>query len=346
MLTTLTTWWKEQMRDLVPTSLRIAPQTWRRFLVIVADKHDPKTATLTLFTRHGETPLGRHSLADPAIRATIQRLPATRRRTATLRVAPGLFLEREAILPTAAEHDLKRVIGYDMDRLTPFQASEVFWTCAITKRDTERNRLHVRVAIVPRVRLQATLDALQGAGIVPDRIEADGAAGQQTAISLIEPRSRRGWFGPRATTVAIGTCGILAAVAIGLPFVLQSITQASLDARIEAMKPQVVQAEALRKKLASSATMTDATASARAQAGAPLQFIAALTDVLPDDAFLTTISLRQRKLTISGRSAAAARLIGAMAANPMIHNPAFAAPVIRDETNGGEAFSIRADLGS
>ena len=63
--------------------------------------------------------------------------------------------------------------------------------------------------------------------------------------------------------------------------------------------------------------------------------------ILPDDTHLTTLSLWQRKLTISGRSAAAARLIGAMAAQPLIHNPAFAAPVIRDEDNGGEKFSIR-----
>jgi hypothetical protein len=29
----------------------------------------------------------------------------------------------------------------------------------------------------------------------------------------------------------------------------------------------------------------------------------------------------------------------------MIHGPAFVAPVIRDETNGEQMFSIRADLG-
>jgi hypothetical protein len=34
-----------------------------------------------------------------------------------------------------------------------------------------------------------------------------------------------------------------------------------------------------------------------------------------------------------------------MAANPAVHNPAFTAPVIRDETNGGEMFSIRAEIG-
>jgi hypothetical protein len=35
-----------------------------------------------------------------------------------------------------------------------------------------------------------------------------------------------------------------------------------------------------------------------------------------------------------------------MGAHPMIQNPAFVAPVVRDETNGGQMFSIRADLGS
>ena len=91
--------------------------------------------------------------------------------------------------------------------------------------------------------------------------------------------------------------------------------------------------------------MSEALATARGQVGAPLQYIALLTDVLADDTYLTTISLKQRKLAISGHSAAAARLIGAMAANPLIHDPAFTAPVTRDETNGGEAFSIRAELG-
>ena len=31
--------------------------------------------------------------------------------------------------------------------------------------------------------------------------------------------------------------------------------------------------------------------------------------------------------------------------SPMIHSPAFVAPVVRDETKGDQMFSIRADLG-
>jgi general secretion pathway protein L len=346
MFTPLITWWTEQMRDLVPASLRIAGPTWRRALIVVADKSDDSTADLFLLGRGGETALGRHGLAGDAFTETLQRLPAKRRLAVVLRIAPDLFLKRHTVVPIAAERDLKRVIGYEIDRLTPFQANEVFWTCLITKRDPAHSRLHVQVTIVRRDRVQPILDALQRAGVNPTRIEADNGPQPLDTIPLIEDRAKPGWFGSHAETYALGSCGVLAATAVALPFILQSVAGGRLDARIEAMKPQVAQAERLRKKVANSVTMTEAITTARNQVGAPLRYIALLTDVLPDDTFLSGISLKQRKLSISGRSGAAARLIGAMAANPAIRNPAFAAPVIRDETNGGEAFSIRADLGS
>ena len=346
MFNALIVWWKEQMRDMVPPSLRISSQTWRRTLIVAADKSDSSMADLFLLGRRGETALGRHGLAGAALTETLQRLPTKRRIAVVLRVAHDLFLKRDTIVPMVAERELKRVVGYEMDRLTPFQADEVFWTCLITKRDPAHNRLHVQVTIVPRGRVQPILNALQRVGIIPTRIEADDRAHLLDTIPLIEARARPGWLGARANTFALASCGVLAATAVALPFILQSVTGARLDGKIEAMKPRVVQAETLRKQVANSVTMSQALAAIRFQVGAPLQYIALLTDVLPDDTFLTGISLRQRKLSISGRSAAAARLIGAMAANPLIHNAVFAAPVIRDETNGGEAFSIRAELGS
>ena len=80
-----------------------------------------------------------------------------------------------------------------------------------------------------------------------------------------------------------------------------------------------------------------------------LRAIAALTEILPDDTWLTELTLRQRKLTMAGRSAGAARLIGLLSADPTIRDAAFAAPVTRAEgtraeSGGVDAFSIRAEL--
>jgi general secretion pathway protein L len=347
MLTDLFNWWKEQMRDLVPASLRPSSgRTWRRTLVIVPDTPDLSSVELFLQSRGGETSLGRHGLDSAGLRGVLGRLPRALRTSSVLRVSPDLLLEREITLPLAAEHDLKRVVSYEMDRLTPFRADEVFWNCLAGKRDPVRNRLHVRVTVIPYLRVEAILTALMQSGLAPARIAAGETTEPNRIIPLTEDRTAHRWLGPRVHAVALGGCGAMVAVAITLPFILQSVAAARLDARIEAVKPQVVEAEKLRKKIATGATTADAIAAARNQLGTPLQSIALLTDLLPDDTYLTALNVRQRKLTISGRSAAAARLIGAMAANPLIHNPAFTAPVIRDETNGGEMFSIRAELGS
>jgi general secretion pathway protein L len=67
--------------------------------------------------------------------------------------------------------------------------------------------------------------------------------------------------------------------------------------------------------------------------------------LLPDDTFLTSISLRRDHLTMEGHSTAATKLIAAMAADPGLKNPSFGAPVLRGE-NGTDVFTIQAGVGS
>jgi hypothetical protein len=44
------------------------------------------------------------------------------------------------------------------------------------------------------------------------------------------------------------------------------------------------------------------------------------------------------------RSGGAARLIALLAADPAIRNPAFSAPVVRDEAGHADLFSIQAEI--
>jgi len=345
MLTDLFTWWTEQMRDLVPASARsFLDRRWRPELLATADLPDTSSVTLSLRTSGGETALGRHGLTGTGLRETLARLPRARRAAAVLRTPADLLLEQEVVLPLSAEQDLRQVVEYEMDRLTPFRAEQVFWTCLAGLRDTARNRLHVRLTIIPRRGVEPVLTALRQAGLIATRIEA-GTAAARRVIPLAAERTGRRWLGPRTEAYALGGCGVLAAAAVALPFVLQSLALAELDTRIEAVRPQVEAVEKLRRQIAGSAAAGDVIVTARQQIGSPLHSIALLTEVLPDDTYVTTLGLRQRKLSVSGRSASAARLICAMTAHPEIHGPAFVAPVIRDETSGAQMFSIRADLG-
>jgi len=56
------------------------------------------------------------------------------------------------------------------------------------------------------------------------------------------------------------------------------------------------------------------------------------------------VTQQQRRVTLSGRSAAAARLIGALSASEGLRNVAFAAPVTRLEAIRAELFTIIAEV--
>ena len=86
-------------------------------------------------------------------------------------------------------------------------------------------------------------------------------------------------------------------------------------------------------------------AEAQRRAETALRVLGLLTDLLPDDTFLTSISLRSDRLTIEGRSAAATRLIALLAAEPRLKNLLFAAPVVRGE-NGTDVFTIQSGAGT
>jgi hypothetical protein len=69
-----------------------------------------------------------------------------------------------------------------------------------------------------------------------------------------------------------------------------------------------------------------------------------VTNVLPDNTFLTALELSQRTIALTGQSPDPAGLIAAMSADPMIDSPSFSAPVTAAPDGRGSLFSITATL--
>lgn len=345
MLRGVLAWWTEQMRDLVPKGLRRSARLRRHLRVTLADSPGPAAIELVLCNGGGSVPLGCFGLDEPELLDALTTVANTRRLPVILQVPPRLTLENSVTLPVAAAAHMQRTLGYEMDRLTPFRADEVFWTCAGGPPDAARGQVPVRLTIIPRAQVQPVLDVLQRSGITPAWIEAGEGTMPRRVIPLGPLRPGRSWLGARADATAVGCCAVLALAAAALPFVMQSLAGADVEARIDAARPMAAEAEALRRRITSSVNSADALSAARREVGAPLEAVALLTELLPDDTVLTLLTARQRKLTISGRSPAAARLIGTMAAHPSIHDPAFTAPVLHDDNSGRDMFSIQMEVG-
>jgi general secretion pathway protein L len=330
-------WWARQMRAALPQ--RLLPDADRGEALVIAA--EPPHLLLSHRRRGRETLLNRFGANDEGLAAAVAALRRRPRRV-ILRLGSDAVLERAVALPLAAERDLDSVVGFEMDRLTPFAAADVVWQAAVTRRDPAQRRLWLRLTLVPRRTLQPWLERLARAGVAPAWLEATAPDGTRRQMLLGGKAAHRP--GGKATTVAAGAVAVLALATVVLPFVQQSLASAATESAIQALAPRVARVEALRKRLADGAAGADILAAERARVGNVLAVLAAVTDIVPDDTWLTELSLRQGRLSLGGQSPAAARLIPALAADPMFRNPAFAAPVTRAPDGHADLFVIRAEL--
>ena len=114
------------------------------------------------------------------------------------------------------------------------------------------------------------------------------------------------------------------------------------QARLEALAPRMRLVDELHHRIAGAGAGGEAVVAETRRLGDMLGALAAVTDLLPDDSYLTEFDTRERKMTLSGMSSSAPKLISALSQGTRVKNPAFTAPVTRE--NNHDVFSIRADL--
>ncbi len=329
MLAGFVAWWIARMTELLPWLLRDTADSAPDGVVIATDEQ----GALAAFLR-------RNGHEEPKTLGVAARLAEGRR--AMLRVPSTAVLEKIHTVPTAPRRDLDQLLRHELGRITPFPAEALFWRWEGRVKPADKTRTEVTLTLVPRIAVAAALDRLAALGIQPRFLET-GAPNRPRLLSL-DPAGTTRSTRDRLAGGLRWACLGLAVVAVILPFLSQAIALYSIDSAIEALKPAVAQAEALRRGLVADDAGRDILAQETARTGDILQVLATITRILPDDTFLSDFSLRNHHLAISGRSASAPRLITGLSADPAIRSAAFAAPVTRVDGTTVDVFSIQGEI--
>lgn len=357
------------MRDLVAPLTRRASGRSKDALVLACDPgaEGRADALWRVARRRNGITTALATLSADASDAAWRDAFASRRRGEPVVVALGRpFMVRRTALPLAAASNLDRLLRYEMDRLTPFAADDVLFSHRVVSRDIASGTLLVDIAVVPKAWVRDPMERLAALSIRPEALEErpdvappdfsgtgawlppargsrSGEAARRISLDHADPahraRVRLAW------RIGTGACAALAAAVIAVPFIRQSIAVAGVEEQTAQLRPRMEQVDALRRQIAAGSAGAGQIAAARSRGAVALRALGVLTDLLPDDTFLTNISLRHAHLTIEGHSAAATKLIAAMASDPQLTNPSFGAPVVRAE-NGTDVFTIQAGFGS
>jgi general secretion pathway protein L len=343
MITEFLNWWGRQLLTLLPGAMRGRDFDDGRAILISlvsAPGLVPEAVDVSLPAAASETLLlDDEGLARlRALRARAPRAPVR------LRLRTGSLLERDVVLPLAAERSLDRVLQYEMNRLTPFAAAETIWGWTIIRRERARARLHLRLTLGPRGPVASVLAKLAAVGAAPALLEAAARAAAEGWRRIDLSGQEKAATSQPALRLGLALCGLMCLALVAVPFVRQSIEMTRLGTRIAALEPLAAEVAHLRGDIEARAAGGSVVAAARDQVGDPLRALAAVTDALPDDSWLTDFVMQQRRLEIAGESRAAVQLIGRLSADPAILDPAFSAPVTRDDSGHLDVFSISAAL--
>ena len=346
-------WWRSELLRLMPE--RFAMMGGAGGLPLLFLEGDEIAA----LDPHGTAPASQKradlaGLDEPrrraAARALLESVGETRGRArAALRHDEALV--RRVTLPAATEENLAQVLGFEMDRLSPFKAEEIYFDQRIVSRDSAAGQIVVELAMARRETVDARVRELRELGVSVQGVGLRDDARRSEAFDLLPSEQR----GERETSrERLVRNSLLAAVlllvlaALCYPvFVKREAVKALLPvvekARVDAQATNAVVTELERQAADYNFIL------ARRHGWFPAAaYLEEISRLLPDTTWLQQMDIKTsgqtKEVVITGESASSSKLIELLETSKMLQNAAARGPTTRGSTPGTERFMIGAEL--
>lgn len=347
-------WWGGELAALLPASWRAVFAAGRARVLYV-----PAEGEIELQLEEGEhtLPIGRFAVAGADeeavdrredLRARVAaRLGAQRaERPRWLMLPAGQVLRRTITLPAAAGDRLRAVVGYELDRQTPFRADQVSFDCRVLAVDATARMAKVEMLVLPNERLEAALAALGPLASGLHGVDACDEQGRALHCNLL-PVERRQAPDHRRLWLNLGLAAIaLIAFAFALVQILDNrhseITR--LQAQVDRRHEQARAVNALVAQLKGAAEGANFLTTRRAAQPPMLAVLADLSARIPDNTFLERFSEQDGQVYLTGLSADAASLVGKLQGSPLLRAPALSGSVQPDAASKRDRFTLAANL--
>jgi general secretion pathway protein L len=334
-------WWRDGLLAWLPAGARrwlTGPS--RRLVLAVEDG----AGVLAREEANQVQELERLSLASPDWNAVAGWFRTEKPRQWVLRFPASQALTRTLSLPLAAEKNPRQVAGFEMDRLTPFPAAQVYYDVIVLERQPEQRRLRVELTALPRAGVDPVLDQLRQRSLPPDVLDV---AGGRPGINLLPPqqRARRGLRDKRLRTAAMVASLLLAAVAVVLPIWQQRQLVIEILARVGQAQKMADQSLALRDRLDRTLETSQMLAQKKQTVPPQVELLRELTAIIPNDTWVERLQIKGDTLQLVGQSARSSALVGIIESSSLFGGVAFQSPVTTDPRTGKERFVLGARIG-
>ena len=256
-------------------------------------------------------------------------------------------LRRQLRLPAAASSRLHAVVGFEIDRQTPFSADQVSHDVHVLQR--QQDQLDVELVVLPQAVLERVVSQAGSlaSGLSGIDVQAGSEPLQPLGLNLLPAAQRsaprRGRRGPLWLLLLAG----MVLLGLGCERVLENRRQALalLQAGVEQQALQAREVASQRQQLQAlvdGAAFFDAQRTARPTT---VELWEELSARLPDGTVLEKLAIEGPQLQLIGTSDQAAGLVGAMQGSALWSRPAINGVLQAEPGQRRDRFTLGASIG-
>ncbi len=286
-----------------------------------------------------------------AVRTLLESVGETRGR-ARAAIRHDQALMRRVTLPAATEENLAQVLSFEMDRLSPFQADEVYFDQRVVSRDAGNGQIVVELAMARREVVDARVRELRELGLsVQGVVLRDDARLASAPFDLLPSEQRGERETPRERLVRnslIIAVALLFVAALAYPIWEKREAVKGLLPVVEKARQEAQATDTVVRELERQASDYNYLL-ARKHAWHPIAaYVEEVSRLLPDNTWLQQLDIKStgktKEAVLTGETASSSRLIELLEQSKMLQNAAPRGPTTRGSTPGTERFMIGAEL--
>ena len=345
-------WWSGELAQLVPEALSAQGRVAR--LPLLSIENEVVALVAPPGTVAAESPRVDLAALDSvraraAVRSMLEGAGETRGR-ARLALAHGDALVRRVNMPLATEENLDQVLGFEMDRLTPFRAEDVYHDQRVVSRDAAAGTLSVLLAVARRDLVDARLERLRAAAVSVQGVALREEPSHPGAPLDLLPPDQRGEGETRTERVlrrslAAATALLLFAV-LFLPIWQKRETAIALNPVVAKAKQDAEAADAIGRDLERHVADYNFLLAKKHGAYPALAYIEEVSRLLPDHTWVQELQIKNtgktRELQIQGETNSSAKLLETLAQSELLQDVNTRGTVTRGSVPGSERFMLTA----
>jgi general secretion pathway protein L len=253
-------------------------------------------------------------------------------------------LRRSLSLPLAARDNLHQVVGFEMDRQTPFGVAQVYYAVRELQATAPAGRCQVELVAAARAGVDPLLARLRAQGIAVDAVDV-AVADDRLGVNLLPPEQRPRRVHPRRRLNLILAAGVvLLLLLVGLEWRHnREVALAAMQAEVAAMRGDAAQVASLRQQLQDNAGAAGFLAQRKRDTVGMLELLRDATARLPQGTWLERFSVDNTgQIGMQGQSQQAAKLLDALKDSSVITDAGFQGSIQPDASTGKERFYLTA----